>query len=288
MTSPAWMQRLVEGAIEPGRVQEALQQLAERWPAALPLLPEVCLGFVDEGAALAHLLSVSPISAGKLSSDPAALVWLARGNIHETGRGPVRMRADYEELRRQFEGEAAAFDPRFQALRRWKAREMLRIALREVAGWSSIEQSTLELTIVAELCLQIVCRGWLEELTRKWGRPATNFAVLGMGKLGGHELNYSSDIDVMLFFGEDGRLNPRFTHQEFFARLAEKIIATFSANDPAGPLFRIDLRLRPEGVSGPLVRSLESMEHYYAAFGETWERMALIKARVVAGTDDAK
>src|SRR5205823_13361207 len=112
------------------------------------------------------------------------------------------------------------------------------------------------------------------------------FAIFGMGKLGGNELNYSSDIDVIFVYDADGALNPSFTYHEFFSRLAEKIAGTFSASDPAGALFRIDLRLRPEGAPGPLVRSLESIENYYAGFGETWERMALIKARGVCGSDE--
>jgi glutamate-ammonia-ligase adenylyltransferase len=102
-----------------------------------------------------------------------------------------------------------------------------------------------------------------------------------MGKFGGTELNYSSDIDVLFFYGEEGYLNPRFSYREFFTRMAEQIIQIFSAT--AEPLFRIDVRLRPEGRQGPLVRSLVSMENYYAGYGETWERMALIKARGVAG-----
>jgi glutamate-ammonia-ligase adenylyltransferase len=107
-----------------------------------------------------------------------------------------------------------------------------------------------------------------------------------MGKLGGGELNYSSDIDVIFLYGDDGSLNPRFTYHEFFTRLAEKITGSFAAPGRDGALFRIDIRLRPEGASGPLARSLESMENYYAGFGETWERMALIKARAVAGSQE--
>jgi glutamate-ammonia-ligase adenylyltransferase len=107
-----------------------------------------------------------------------------------------------------------------------------------------------------------------------------------MGKLGGQELNYSSDIDVIFLYGEEGALNPNFTYQEFFTRLAGKITTTFAAPSPDGALFRIDIRLRPEGASGPLVRSMAGMENYYAGFGETWERMALGKARGVAGSEE--
>ncbi len=270
--------------MEPDRVRAVFTQLAARWPAEWPPLAEVVARFHDRGTALAHLLSVSPVSAEKLLADPAALVWLANPEVAQRERGLRRMESDYEERRR---ADPPGFDPRFRALRQSKAREMLRIAWREVAGASSLEQATLELTILAELCVQTVCDGWLAELSRKSGAPQAEFAVLGMGKFGGEELNYSSDIDVIFFYSEDGQINPRFSFQEFFTRLAEKIVTTFAAADSAGALFRIDLRLRPEGGSGPLVRSLDSMENYYAAFGETWERMAMIKARVVAGSAGA-
>jgi glutamate-ammonia-ligase adenylyltransferase len=281
---PPPLEALVVDSPDPARARRSLSRLAELWPAELPSIEETLAKFIDDGAALVHLLAISPISADKLVADPEALTWLARQAVHDASRGVRRMRAHYDELGGSAEGP---FDENFRVLRRWKARELLRIALREVTGRVEVEQTTLELTCVAELCVSIVTEGWLAELTRRLGKPATDFAVLGMGKFGGQELNYSSDIDVIFFYGEDGRINPRFTHLDFFTRLAEKIVGTFSANDPTGALFRIDLRLRPEGGTGPLVRSLDSMEHYYAAFGETWERMALIKARVVAGSTGA-
>src|SRR5262249_48214535 len=110
-----------------------------------------------------------------------------------------------------------------------------------------------------------------------------HFAILALGKLGGRELNHSSDVDLIFLYSEEGDLSPRFSYHQWFNRLAEKILETFSTRDPEGALFRIDLRLRPEGGAGPLARSLESMENYYAGFGETWERIALIKARGIAG-----
>ena len=267
------------GEIDPERARRALAALAEAWPRELDPLDATLATSHDTARALAHLLAISPVSLEKLRANPAALSWLFENA--RTSRSARQMRESFERMRAD---EANRFDTEFRALRRWKQREMLRIALREVAGWASMEQTTLELTHTAEVCVAVVCEGWMGELERRWGKPTTEFAVLGMGKFGGAELNYSSDIDVIFFFGEDAHLNPRFTHQEFFGRLAEKIVTTFSGANPAGTLFRIDLRLRPEGVSGPLVRSLDSIEHYYAAFGETWERMALIKARVIAGS----
>lgn len=272
-----------DGAIDRAAAELALTRLREQWPEDFPKLDDL-IGYSERFAgALGHLLSISPISADKLVADPGAFVWLANPEIYEVTRGPRRMRAHYDELR----GSSNAFDERFVALRRCKARELLRIAIREVANWASVEETTFELTLLAELCVRAVAKEWLAQLVRRWGNPGSDFAIVGMGKFGGQELNYSSDIDVVFIYGEDGDVKPGFTRGEFFTRLAEKIIGAFSAKDAAGSLFRIDLRLRPEGNSGPLVRTLDSTENYYAAFGETWERMALIKARVVGGSDGA-
>src|SRR6184192_1298897 len=114
--------------------------------------------------------------------------------------------------------------------------------------------------------------------------PTAEFAILALGKLGGGELNHSSDVDLLFLYSEEGQLTPHVSYHEFFNRLGKRILETFSTRHPAGSLFRVDLRLRPEGSAGPLARSLDSMENYYAGFGETWERLALIKARGIAGS----
>src|SRR5947208_16959840 len=88
----------------------------------------------------------------------------------------------------------------------------------------------------------------------------------------------------MFLYGEEGQGSPRLTNHEWHNRLAEQIVKSFSAGEPA--LFRLDLRLRPEGSAGPLARSLESMENYYAGFGETWEPLAVIKTRQVFGSKE--
>jgi glutamate-ammonia-ligase adenylyltransferase len=161
---------------------------------------------------------------------------------------------------------------------------MLRIAYREVSGLAGFVETTHDITAVAERCVNQVYRFALDSLGKRWGRPKTGFGILAMGKFGGKELNYSSDIDVIFLYHEDGFLNPRFSYHEFFSRLAEKIVEVFATNGKQ--LFRIDLRLRPEGPSGPLVRSLTSVENYYAGYGETWERMALLKARGICGDEE--
>jgi glutamate-ammonia-ligase adenylyltransferase len=161
---------------------------------------------------------------------------------------------------------------------------MLRIAYREVSGLAGFVETTQDITAVAERCVSRVYQFALDSLTKKWGNPNTGFGVLAMGKFGGKELNYSSDIDLIFLYGQEGFLNPRFSYHEFFNRLAEKIVEVFATKGKQ--LFRIDLRLRPEGSSGPLVRSLTSVENYYAGYGETWERMALLKARGICGDEE--
>src|SRR5205807_9839509 len=121
-------------------------------------------------------------------------------------------------------------------------------------------------------------------LRARAGAPGTELTILGMGKLGGRELNHSSDIALIFLYGEAGQVSPRFTNHEWHNRLVEQIVKSFSGGEPN--LFRLDLRLRPGGSAGPLARSLERMENYSAGFGETWERLALIKARGIGGSSE--
>ena len=187
---------------------------------------------------------------------------------------------------------------KYDVIRRFRRRETLRIGARDLIGRATVEETTLELSNLADVCLQAVfeiAHEIVGQALRLPGirpndcgqdaRPTKQFVIIGMGKLGGQELNYSSDVDVIFIYGEEGNLTPTLTNHQFFTKLAEEIIRAVGAASAEGNIFRIDLRLRPEGKSGPLVRSLDSCENYYAEFGETWERMALIKARPVAGDE---
>src|SRR5438309_6351912 len=161
---------------------------------------------------------------------------------------------------------------------------MTRITLRELANAAALEETTAELSQLADICVREVLAHWNAKFRESFGSPAADFAILALGKLGGRELNHSSDVDLIFLYSEESELSPRLSYHQWFNRLAEKILETFSTRDPEGSLFRIDLRLRPEGSAGPLARSLESMENYYSGFGETWERLALIKTREIAGS----
>ena len=276
---PTWIEEKAANTLNPAQVENTLEAMGADWPADQTPLREVVERFPLGESALLHLISVSSICASRLVLHPEILQWLARPGICDAPRGTPAMLVD---LRRIAEG--TTFAGNFQALRFWKGREMTRTALREVAGVASLEETTLELSQLAEICLREVYTYWDCELRSRRGGPETPFAVLGLGKLGGRELNHSSDIDVIFVYGEEGQVSPNLTYHEWFNQLGAKIIETFAAHDPAGALFRIDLRLRPEGTAGPLARSIDSMENYYAGFGETWERLALIKARGIAGS----
>ncbi|MDQ6623898.1 MAG: bifunctional [glutamate--ammonia ligase]-adenylyl-L-tyrosine phosphorylase/[glutamate--ammonia-ligase] adenylyltransferase [Verrucomicrobiota bacterium] len=223
-------------------------------------------------------MAVSSICAARLVRQPDLLLWLQNPEICAAPRGRNRMLAELRDRAGDSLGEDG-----FRELRLWKGREMLRIALREVAEVAPLEETTAELSQLAEICVRKVLEHWDADLRGRLGAPVAQFAVLGLGKLGGYELNHSSDIDVLFFYSEEGQVTNSLTNHQWFNRLATKVFETFSAKHPAGALFRMDLRLRPEGTAGPVARSLASLENYYAGFGETWERLALIKARAIAG-----
>ncbi len=280
-----WIPALAQSTFAPRRVETALQRLNSAWmergrePEQLERAIE---SFPMGKSVIAKLLASSAISAEKLIYAPEILDWLSEPEISVTNRLPWQMQVDLARLRAD---EKNGFDRDFRYLRRFKTREMLRIALREIAQAAPLEQTALELSCLADLCVQEVLAGWDTALRAELGDPDSHLCILGMGKLGGKELNYSSDIDLIFAYSEEGSLNPNFTYHQFFNRLGEHIVRTFSETHPEGSLFRVDMRLRPEGDSGPLTRSVDSMENYYSGYGETWERMAMAKARCIAGDE---
>ncbi len=216
--------------------------------------------------------------AHQLETHPDDLKWLnAAGNLDQT--------RSLRRLEFEWKGEGwdnLEWDQTLHALCRVKRREMLRITLRDLQNLGSLEEIVGELSVLADFCLQRALDRILKEQEVKHGKPQSEFAVFGMGKLGGNELNYSSDIDLIFAYSDEGKVGA-ITHHDYYTRVAQALVQGFRINCSEGSLFRIDLRLRPEGNAGPIVRSLEGYENYYAAFGEVWERMALQKARLVAG-----
>lgn len=279
MEKADWIDQKAAASFHPHQVKAALTQLNEIWPADFRPLRELIETFPLGESALLHLFALSSIAVARICRNPQLLVWLADPAVCAQPRSRADMTATADRL---VEGDIAAGN--FRAIRRWKNQEMTRIALRELANAADLEETTAELSHIAQICIREVFAHWNSKLRETLGSPAAEFAILAVGKLGGRELNHSSDVDLIFLYTEEGEVSPRLTNHQWFNRLAEKILETFSTPDAEGALFRVDLRLRPEGSAGPLARSLESMENYYAGFGETWERIALIKARVIAGS----
>ncbi|MEP6603786.1 MAG: bifunctional [glutamate--ammonia ligase]-adenylyl-L-tyrosine phosphorylase/[glutamate--ammonia-ligase] adenylyltransferase [Spartobacteria bacterium] len=277
--APAWIRKRATASFNPAQVEATLVELSERWPSENPSLVDLASRFPLGESALIHLLALSSVSAARLVQHPEILLWLSRPEICANPRNGSEMAAELHSVA----GDSVAED-NFRGLRLWKNREMTRIALREVADVAPLEETTAELSQIAEICVRRVFQYWNDSLRERHGSPDAEFTVLALGKLGGSELNHSSDVDLIFLYSEEGKLAAHFSYHEFFNRLAAKILETFNSTHPEGPLFRVDLRLRPEGTAGPLTRSLRSMEYYYSGFGETWERLALIKARGIAGS----
>jgi glutamate-ammonia-ligase adenylyltransferase len=184
-------------------------------------------------------------------------------------------------------------EARWNALRRFKYRQLLRVGCRDILGDADLTVTTEELSRVADACLGAAWR-WAEEtLTALHGTPVdrdgapTGLAVIGMGKLGGEELNYSSDIDLIFAYGDDGETSGgaagSVPNGVYFAAAARKIVEALESVTDEGYAFRVDLRLRPEGRMGALILSLDGYRTYYAERAQLWERQALIKARFCAG-----
>jgi [glutamine synthetase] adenylyltransferase / [glutamine synthetase]-adenylyl-L-tyrosine phosphorylase len=274
-----WIREKAASSLNPSQVETTLVELSGHWSANADPLKDVIEQFPLGEHALLHLIAVSSVCAARLTRDPETLLWLSRPDVCLAARGFAEM---LNELR-ALAGDSLT-QQEFTSLRFWKGREMTRVAVRELANVAPLEETTGELSQIAEICLRAVFEHWDAELRKRHGSPAAEFAILGLGKLGGGELNHSSDVDLLFLYSEEGQLSSKISYHEFFNRLGKRIIETFSTPHAAGSLFRIDLRLRPEGSAGPLARSLESMENYYAGFGETWERLALVKARAIAGS----
>jgi glutamate-ammonia-ligase adenylyltransferase len=181
------------------------------------------------------------------------------------------------------------------ALRLFRSRMSLRIAFREVNELTTTEESLLETSLLADFCLGTIFSTVYAELKKRLGVPwdesrdeSGRCCVLGMGKLGGLELNFCSDVDLIFIY--DGESNCRkdgistsLSAREFHARLVRTMVALLQENTADGILYNVDLRLRPEGETGPLVKNLQSTVNYYYTVGQTWERLALARARPVAG-----
>ena len=192
--------------------------------------------------------------------------------------------------------QAEDFEERLDALRRFRHEEFLRIGMNDIYGKMGQTEIATQLTNLADVCLIAAHRLARQELAR-FGTPEyfdadgtireAGFAIVAMGKMGGMELNYHSDLDIIYIYGQQGNTSGEkiVTNREYFAKLGQKIISILTTQTREGYVYKIDTRLRPSGNAGPLVTSLESFRDYHRDEAQIWERQALTKARVVLGDE---
>jgi [glutamine synthetase] adenylyltransferase / [glutamine synthetase]-adenylyl-L-tyrosine phosphorylase len=237
---------------------------------------------------LARVFGSSQMLADALRRRPSILAWLLE---------PATMRLWFaEDLAADLAQTLGPFETRearMNALRRFKYRHLLRIGARDLLGDADLARTTEELSHLADACIAQALAEAAATAREAYGAPLaaggaeTGVAVIAMGKLGGDELNYSSDIDLMFVYGEDGETAGGraggVANGEYFTRVCRELVSLLEAITDEGYAFRVDLRLRPEGRMGPIVLSLDGYRAYYRERAELWERQALIKSRIAAG-----
>ena len=228
--------------------------------------------YLKTSPAAVHLLTTvfgaSPFLSQILIRNPEYLHWLTQAEVLKR----CRTRAELERDLRRSLVPLQSKERRLDALRRFKRREILALGLRDLLTLSSVEQTTLALSILSEVLIQEAYRVCRKFLSERYGLPQSGFTILGMGKLGGSELNFSSDVDLVYVCGSDrgttkgtrrGGTRARLSHSAYFRRLAQDVTNALSEVTDEGYLFRVDLRLRPEGGAGELVGSLQQFRRYY-------------------------
>ncbi|OLC55558.1 MAG: hypothetical protein AUH92_01865 [Acidobacteria bacterium 13_1_40CM_4_69_4] len=271
---------------DPPAALRALQ--AFRADARRPLDPSRLSNFLA-------LAGFSPYLASLLIQDPAFLDSLPPGG---PAREP-RTREDLEEDLARFVHLNSGCDPSL-VLRRFKKRELLRIALSDILGLADLPAVARALSVLADVLVDRAVRMARAALEARYGRATcrddqghleeATFAVIALGKLGGDELNYSSDIDLLYLFSRDGETSGTdlsgqgsTSNKEFFTRLATEVTRLIAGPGPEGQVFRVDLGLRPGGGDGDITLSSPAAVAYYRNWAEGWERQALVKARPAAG-----
>jgi glutamate-ammonia-ligase adenylyltransferase len=198
---------------------------------------------------------------------------------------------EYAERLFEFLGKDAQGVPEAVDLARFRRRQLLRIVLRDALGVATLSDVTTELSNLADAVLDVSYRRIHEELAARYGEPRLadgrpcGLSVISLGKLGGQELNYSSDIDLMFVYGGNGETDgdARIGNIEFYKKVANQYTALLSTYTADGQCYRVDLRLRPDGSLGEICISGEGAEAYYGQRARDWEKQMLIKARISAG-----
>ena len=232
-----------------------------------------------------HAATCSPFFLRLILANPAWLDDLLKNHTQKYSLAQMQQFLELAEI-----VDESALKKRLRQLR---AQVMLRLILRDVNQLADLAEVMETTSDLAEICLFKTVKYQQDWLKLTLGTPvnaknkAISLIVIGMGKLGGRELNVSSDIDLIFAFEAEGHtdhgVNQGVSHQQFFTQLGKKVIATLDEVTEYGFVFRVDMRLRPFGSEGVLASSLDALQNYYQDFGREWERYAWIKARVVVG-----
>jgi glutamate-ammonia-ligase adenylyltransferase len=312
---------------DPARARANFERLAQRLPERLfsflpTLLPQIpdpdgalnhlerlsqeagprVYGALERQPALLHyllaLFSCSRFLSETLLQQPDLILWLGRERQLDRWQTKEELLEEYARL----ETAALEVEPSL-ALARFKRRQYLRITLKDILGISSLVETTLELSTLADVLLEKALTLADAELRRRFGAPQTTdghgrlvparFAVIALGKLGGAELNYSSDIDLLFLYDGEGETCPAgggasapgapLSNPQYFIRLAQRLLQLIAGVTREGAVFRVDLRLRPGGGEGDLAISLPAALDYYTRRAREWELQMLLKARHSTG-----
>lgn len=278
------------------RVLEAALNVPLDHPAGINWLPGLSL-----------MLGCSPYFADIVCANPPVLLDILESGSLDTPRD----RAWYESQLHQLTAAPTFTTENSQILvHQWQRRELLRIGWRDYAGLVTPQTNARELSDLADAIIRWAVRhAWAEQVSRHGlpeGAPQattekgallgteSTFIVVGMGKLGGRELNFSSDVDLVFLYEYEGQTQGRadglgaISHHQFFNQLAERVSRILAERGPFGQLYRVDLRLRPEGALGPLSRSVESLVSYFGEQARDWERVSWLKARAITGANRLK
>jgi glutamate-ammonia-ligase adenylyltransferase len=268
----------------------------ERYVAAAP--EHVRLFIARKQVTLHHLLLVFSFSrflSETFIQQPELIQWLHRAGP-QASLERIKTPDDLHEEFARFAAIHSAQEPSV-VLSRFKRREYVRIMLRDVLGLATLAETAMELSHLADVLLERALRMSEQRLENSYGAPqcvdeqghrlGVRLTVVSLGKLGAQELNYNSDIDLMFLFGREGGTSGgaagSIANAEYFTRLAQSLLKLITQVTPEGAVFRVDLRLRPQGGEGDLAVSLPAALEYYRTRAREWELQMLIKARCSAG-----
>lgn len=271
----------------PQALNEQTTRLRERFREACTKADISDEVFASDGR-FAAAAAASPFLAEYAIANPATFI----DTVSDPSIGERRSLEDYAQRLAMLLTEADGDDAAKAVLRRVRYQEIVRIAWRDILLDVEVLEITAELTCLADACIRAALTWGEQQLAARFGTPRDadgaplSLNVIGMGKLGGHELNFSSDIDLVFAFPSAGNTaggRREITNQEYFDKLGRHLISALNDQTADGFVFRVDMRLRPFGDSGPLSSNFDALEHYYQLHGRDWERYAFIKGRIITG-----